>query len=68
MAPENASWTTLLGMGAAIAATLAVGMGLGWLVDSLAGTTPIFVLVGLAVGIVAAVAYTIRQFRQYLKT
>jgi F0F1-type ATP synthase assembly protein I len=68
MAPESASWSTLLGLGAVIGAALVVGMGAGWLVDSAAGTGPVFVVVGLAVGLVGGIAYAVRQFRQYLKT
>jgi F0F1-type ATP synthase assembly protein I len=55
-------------MGTAIAAQLVVGLGLGWLVDWLAGTTPIFVIIGLFLGIAAAVSYTVVEFRKYLKT
>lgn len=61
-------WSTLLGMGIAIAAQLAVGLVIGWLVDAAAGTTPIFLLVGLALGIVAAVSYTVVEFRKFLRT
>lgn len=68
MAAESPGISTLLGMGAVIAAVLVVGMALGWLVDTVADTSPIFALVGLALGIVGAIAYTVRQFRQYLKT
>jgi F0F1-type ATP synthase assembly protein I len=60
-------WSALLGMGIAVAAELVAGLGLGWLVDSLAGTTPIFLLAGLLLGIVAAVSYTVVEFRKYLK-
>jgi F0F1-type ATP synthase assembly protein I len=58
----------LLGMGAVIGAQMAAGFLLGWLVDSLAGTTPIFMLVGVLLGIVGAISYTVSQFRKYLKT
>ena len=68
MAQQSPGWQTLLGMGAAIAALLVIGMAAGWLVDSLAHTRPIFIVVGLALGIVAAVVYTVRLFRQFLKT
>ncbi|WP_375479628.1 AtpZ/AtpI family protein [uncultured Jatrophihabitans sp.] len=61
-------WSDLLGMGLVIAVQLAVGLGLGLLVDSLAGTTPIFLLVGLLLGMAAAVGYTVSKFRQHLKT
>ncbi len=55
-------------MGAVIAAVIAVGMGLGWVVDVLVNTVPIFIMVGLALGIVGAAAYTVTQFRKYLKS
>jgi F0F1-type ATP synthase assembly protein I len=55
-------------MGAVIAAQLVAGLALGWLVDVLADTTPIFLLVGLLLGIVGAISYTVVEFRKYLKT
>lgn len=61
-------WSELLGMGAAVAAQLAVGLGLGWLVDSLADTGPVFLLIGLLLGIAAAITYTVVEFRKYLKS
>jgi F0F1-type ATP synthase assembly protein I len=63
---ESLGWSTLLGMGAVIAAQLVAGLGLGWLVDSLANTKPIFLLIGLLLGIVGAVSYTVVEFRKYL--
>jgi len=60
-------WSTLLGMGAVIAAQLLAGLALGWLVDRLAGTSPVFLLVGVLLGIGAAVAYTVVEFRKYLR-
>ena len=66
--PEDGiGWSTLLGMGAVVAAELVAGLVLGWLVDRLAGTTPVFLLVGVLVGIVAAVSYTVVEFRKYLR-
>lgn len=64
---RSLDWSTLLGMGAVIAAELVAGLGLGWLVDSIAGTAPIFLLIGLLLGIAAAVSYTVTEFRKYLK-
>lgn len=64
---RSVDWSTLLGMGTVIAAELVAGLGLGWLIDSLAGTTPIFLLIGLLLGIGAAVSYTVGEFRKYLK-
>ena len=60
-------WSTLLGMGASIAAALVAGLAVGWVVDRLAGTTPVFMIVGLFLGVVAAVYYVIVSFRTYLK-
>ena len=64
---EQFGWSTLLGMGAVVAAELVAGLVLGWLVDRLAGTTPVFLLVGVLLGIVAAVSYTVVEFRKYLR-
>ena len=64
---ESVGFSTLLGLGAVVAGELVAGLALGWLVDRLAGTAPIFLLVGLLLGIVGAVSYTIVQFRHYLK-
>lgn len=61
-------WSELLGMGAVIAAELVAGLALGWLVDSLAGTGPVFLLIGLLLGIEAGVIYTVVQFRKYLRS
>jgi F0F1-type ATP synthase assembly protein I len=47
---------------------LVAGLALGWLVDALADTTPIFLLVGLLLGIVGAVSYTVVEFRKYLRS
>jgi F0F1-type ATP synthase assembly protein I len=65
---RSLGWSTLMGMGTVIAAELVAGLGLGWLVDSLAGTKPIFLLIGLLLGIAAAVSYTVVEFRKYLKS
>jgi F0F1-type ATP synthase assembly protein I len=65
---RSLDWSALLGMGAVIAAELVAGLGLGWLVDVLAGTTPIFLLIGLLLGIAAAVSYTVVEFRKYLNS
>lgn len=68
MPGEPLGWSTLLGMGAVIAAQLVAGLALGWLVDTLADTAPVFLLVGLLLGIVGAISYTVVEFRKYLKT
>jgi F0F1-type ATP synthase assembly protein I len=58
---------TLLGLGAATAGILLVGLGLGWLLDWLVGTLPEFTLAGLAVGIVGAGVYIYTKFTKFLK-
>ena len=58
----------MLGMGAVVAAELVAGLVLGWLVDRLAGTAPVFLLVGVLLGIAAAVTYTVVEFRKYLRS
>jgi F0F1-type ATP synthase assembly protein I len=65
---RSLDWSALMGMGAVIAAELVAGLGLGWLVDSLADTAPVFLLIGLVLGIAAAVTYTVVEFRKYLKS
>lgn len=66
MPDESFGWATLLGMGLVIGAELLVALGLGWLVDTLLGTGPVFLLVGLLLGIVGAVSYAVVEFRKYL--
>lgn len=68
MPAESVGWSTLLGLGAAVAGTIVAGLGLGWLVDRLVGTGPVFLLLGLLLGVVVAVYYSFVQFRSYLKT
>jgi hypothetical protein len=65
--PGPASPRELIGVGSAIAGLIAGGMLLGWFVDSRAGTTPAFVLVGLAVGMAAACSYAYVKFKSFLK-
>ena len=55
-----------LGMGLSAAACVGVGLVLGLLVDSAAGTAPVFLLVGLALGLAAAAFSVIKQIRTYL--
>ena len=68
MPSEGLGFSELLGLGVAVAAALAAGTALGWLVDTLAGTFPLFVIVGLALGLVGACAYAIVEFKKFLKT
>ncbi len=58
---------TLLGLGAATAAILVIGLGLGWLVDQVMHSVPAFTLAGLALGIVGASIYIYTKFTKFLK-
>ena len=68
MASDGLGLSELLGLGAVAAAVLAVGLALGWLVDTVVGTFPIGLFVGLALGIVGACSYAVVEFRKFLKT
>lgn len=58
---------TLLGLGVALAAYLVIGLGLGWLADTLLDSPPIFTLIGLALGIVGACVHVYAQFKKFYK-
>lgn len=64
---EPPGWSTLLGIGSVTAASLAVGILLGWWLDKVLNTSPILVLLGIALGLVGGVCYTVAQFRQFLR-
>ena len=63
---EGLDSSSFLTMGLTTAGVVAVGFGLGWLLDSLLDTSPIFVIVGLLLGLAGAVSYMIVKFRTYL--
>jgi len=65
---ESLGWSQLLGLGTAAAVMLVIGFGLGWLVDRLLHTFPIFLFVGLLAGIAGACSYTYLEMRKYFKT
>lgn len=52
-----------LGIGIQLASTMALYVGLGWLVDKWQGTAPTFLIVGSAVGMVAFFFQVIRLAR-----
>jgi F0F1-type ATP synthase assembly protein I len=56
----------LLGMGGSIAGMLVLGFGAGWLVDRGFGSFPLYALVGLGLGIVAACYYMYGQFKKFM--
>lgn len=67
MSGDGPDLLTLLGIGTASAVCVVTGMGLGWFIDSRLHTFPIFVLAGLALGVVAACAYFYSRIRKFLK-
>ena len=68
VAPESLGWSSLLGMGAATAAILVVGLGVGMAGRQSGEHVPIFLMIGLALGIVGAVSFIVVKFRTYLDT
>ena len=68
MPQDELGWSEVLNMGMVLAVAIVAGLGLGWLVDSLAGTTPIFLFLGLAFGVSGGVRYCYLEMRKYLKT
>ena len=64
---ERSDVSALLGIGIVVALCLVAGLGLGWVLDAAVGTTPVFLLVGLLLGIIAAGCYTVAEFRKQLK-
>jgi F0F1-type ATP synthase assembly protein I len=67
VAREPLGWSNLLGIGTASAVMLAGGIALGWWLDSLFHSSPIFVLVGIALGLAGGLCYTVVQIRPFLK-
>ena len=55
-----------LSMGLSAAVCVGIGVGLGLWVDSLVGTGPAFLLVGLALGVTVAALSVVKQIRTYL--
>jgi ATP synthase protein I len=64
--PLGAGAVEFLTLGLSIAVLLVAGGGLGYAVDRWLGTSPLFLLIGLALGIVAAVLMTVARIRKYL--
>jgi F0F1-type ATP synthase assembly protein I len=56
-----------IGIGAAAAGVVIVCGGLGFAVDEGLGTLPVFVFVGLLVGVVAGCAFVYGKFRDSLR-
>ena len=57
---------TLLYVGTINAVSVLLAMAIGWGIDELLGTTPLFILLGLPLGILGGVVATVRVVRDYL--
>jgi F0F1-type ATP synthase assembly protein I len=55
-----------LSMGLSAAVCVGIGLGLGILVDGALHTAPVFLLVGLALGLAVAALSVVKQIRAYL--
>jgi ATP synthase protein I len=60
------SAAVFLGLGTAVAGCLAVGVFAGIWVDGLTHTSPLFLVVGLVLGVAAAVGTVVTQVRRFL--
>jgi ATP synthase protein I len=60
------SAAVFLGLGTAVAGCVAVGVFAGIWVDGRAHTSPLFLVVGLIVGVAAAVGMVVTQVRRFL--
>lgn len=58
--------TDLIGLGGMLAAALIGPMAVGWGVDSATHRGPLFLLIGLGVGILAAIAVAYTRFKRFL--
>ncbi|MEV6602878.1 AtpZ/AtpI family protein [Kutzneria sp. 744] len=58
---------SLIGMGSGVVGLVVGGVGLGWWLDSVLHTVPLFVFIGLAVGMVSAWVFAYAKLRKFLK-
>jgi F0F1-type ATP synthase assembly protein I len=65
--PPDLTWSSLLGIGAVFAGVLVAGLALGWWIDGLLHTSPIFVLLGIALAVIGGICHTVVELRRYLK-
>jgi F0F1-type ATP synthase assembly protein I len=57
----------LIGVGANIVGFVVLGLVLGWFLDDRLDTSPLCILIGLAVGVLGAVVSAVMHFRSFLK-
>ncbi len=55
-----------VGLGTTVAGCVAVGVGGGIALDARLGTSPLFLVIGLVLGLAAAVATVVAQVRRFL--
>ena len=67
MASGAPSVRDFVGIGSTIAVLVAGGLVLGWFADKRMTTLPLFTLLGLLLGIVAASVYLYRVYRRFSK-
>jgi F0F1-type ATP synthase assembly protein I len=65
MTDSRADGWALLGLGTTLAGCLVGVTALGWLIDHFTGTFPVFVLIGLALGIVATARLAYTEMRKF---
>lgn len=65
--PDGLSGRDLVGLGGVLVAAVVGGMVIGLLVDNAAGTSPVFVLVGVGVGVLAGIAAFVVRVRSALR-
>ena len=65
MASNGPQLGDLLSMGMTLALCVVIGFGLGWLGDLATGTFPLIAMIGLALGVVVATVYVVKQFKRY---
>jgi hypothetical protein len=64
--PRTPRLGDLFWVGTACAISVVGGLGIGYLLDQVAHTTPWLTFAGLAFGIVSAVLLAVRQFRRFV--
>jgi F0F1-type ATP synthase assembly protein I len=62
---QPSAWD-LVALGATLAGCVVAGLVVGWLVDRSAGTAPLFLIVGLGLGIVAGCLASYVKIRPFL--
>lgn len=66
MSDSRADGWALLGLGTTLAGCLIGPTLLGWLIDHLAGTFPVFLLIGLVLGIAATARLAYTEMSKFL--